>query len=238
MNSPGSGAQLQKFTLLKTQQTDVLSVIQQNDLNALDFSWAEEHLEAVPGFADACDVSILRHDPTGYYFLFDARNKHRVKFSPGANTTHQCEYPGPWSGAIGYVKQWAQDLKREIDAPDLWGEFLKERAVFDAAGASVVDNSPFTVDEQKRVVETLLEVERFLLATQAADAELRESIDHRFRYLQGAVARLGRSDWFHTMIGVITSIAVSGLVTRERVSELFRFIADAFSYLVQPLLPS
>ncbi len=225
-----------KYILPKTQRNDVLQIIHAAKLSAPDFEWQEKTLAPIPLVADEGLVSVLVHMPTGYFFLFDARNRHMVEFSPGVETPSDGGSPGAWAGVLQYVGRWAARLKQEVDAPDLWAEIGKERALLDAASGAGGNNTPFTEDERPAVVAKLAELQRFIETTTSANAGFQKFVKERFEYLEGAVGRLGRSDWLHTLIGVLATIAFSGMLTGDSVRELFRFVGDAFAGFFRRLL--
>ena len=51
------------------------------------------------------------------------------------------------------VRTWVQDVKRDLDTPDLWAELQRETKLLGAASNAITDNTLFTANEQKQITD-------------------------------------------------------------------------------------
>ena len=227
----------EKSLLLVTQRNEALEALQRAGLDPGQFQWREWTLDRIPTVVDEGVVSVLVHVQTEYYFCFDTRREHRVEFSPGESLPREHHYPGPWGGAIAQFQRWAQFLKRELDSPDLWGELSKGTSLIVTATSSNLNDNPLTDEERSALVGKLREIETYLFSVQDVSSEFKEFVERRFDYLEGAVGRLGKSDWIHTLIGVVATIAFSGMLSTANARDLFRFVSQMIAGFFQQMLP-
>jgi hypothetical protein len=97
--------------LLNTQANDVLNAVTTNGLDPEDFAWG-----------DGTDPT-LRHSLSGdYFFTFRLVDygQHQAEYCPGNHTAYEDRRSGSWEGQLSLVNEWLTNLKREIQAPDLW----------------------------------------------------------------------------------------------------------------------
>jgi len=122
-----------KLPLRKTQKNDVLRLLQRHGLDAAGFAWGFRLLRQDTAFVGGAAVQELVHEPTGYFVVFDFRQGEladkRVLISPGVQDHEEAHAVGGWTIALVIVNRWAHELRKELDAPDLWAEFLSARAV-------------------------------------------------------------------------------------------------------------
>ncbi len=222
--------------MLKSQANAIFDILRGLEFEPTDFVWETRDSIQTPGLK----VSSLVHKPTGYYYVFDFHeNKHWTMHSPGSDQLVEQQYPGSWDYQQKYVRTWLENLKQEVEAPNLWGALSQETKLVEAASATNTDNTPFTTEEQQYISQQLQEIETYLITTQALNDEQAEFVRRRLNYLDGAAKRSGRVDWVNTMVGVIFSIIISAAFAPEQARELFRFVTTAFRGLLNqlPALP-
>lgn len=221
----------EKSLVLKTQRNQIIDAIKGRGIDPAEFEWTERR----SGRTMELVISVLTHRPTGYYFVFDFRNgRHYIERSPAPDSARDEQYPGDWDNARRYVLDWLSILKREIEAPDLWGALTQERALADAAAVSGMSNTSFTGEEQRQISERLDQIESDLAEIQELNAEQGAFVHQQFEYLREALPRLGRRDWLLTTLGALFSIAVEAVFGPDRARELFRLAAN----LLGPLFGS
>lgn len=224
--------------LLRSQSNDVFNVLRDAGLDPEMFEW--ETRQTV-NRADI-QVPVLVHRPTDYFFQFDyMRDGHYARFSPGRESLIDSEYPGGWPGQLGYVYKWIDYLKREIEAPDLWSSLQQERLLVDAATSSEGEDRPFTQDEVRYISGQLHELKEYIFQTQQLSSEQHEVVELRLNYLADSATRQNRTDWLHTLTGVLLSLVFSLAMSSDGARELFRFAGAAFRQLLSsgslPALP-
>ena len=110
--------------LLKTQANDVLNAILANGLKPEDFAW------------DTGQTLTLRHTPSDYFFTFEPYAfewGHQAHYSPGEVSADVHRQVPSWDGQLSLVENWLSNLKREIQAPDLWSLLSEQTALVQAA---------------------------------------------------------------------------------------------------------
>ncbi len=158
-----------KETLLKTQRNDVLSVLRQEGLEPSDFEWREEESSEVTGRI----VSVLIHRPSKYSYKFDFVYKammhwHQARYSPGEESHRGFSFNfSEWKEHLEVIRtKWLPNLKREIEAPDLWAAVSQEKQLVEAASSPKVGNTAFTKEELGYISTQLREIKEFLFRTQ------------------------------------------------------------------------
>ena len=217
------------YDLMKTQRNEVLDVLRDAELNPDEFAWTKITLEEIPMGADKGIVSCLVHRPTDYRFEFDVRHKRQFwgKFSPGRESRQDYEEIYSWEAMLGVVGIWALCLKRELDAPDLWNEIQRERKLLQSTIDAAGDDS-FTNKEQGQIRDELLQIKQYIVEQVESGRELRAYVEERFDYLEAALSRMSRTDWLHTAIGVIVTVAVGVGLTADEARTLFSRVRGLF----------
>lgn len=71
-------------------------------------------------------ISKIKYKYDDYYFIFDYLDEEDYAiYSPGENIRIQRNYPRDWYTQTLYVKKWLIELKKVIEAPNLWDEIEK-----------------------------------------------------------------------------------------------------------------
>ncbi len=164
-------------------------VIEGYGLNPLEFEWLEEDSEEyIDGEGAYFRVSRLRHRLTDYLCKFGGL---RIEFSPGnADRVETGTHGAKWIAKLYAVDVWLAELRKEIDAPDLWATIGQERVLSTAASSAHIDNRPFTAVEQKVIGTKLDEIKAYLDGQQFA-ADEASLINREIAYLRESAGRFG-----------------------------------------------
>src|SRR4051812_43561087 len=129
--------------LILSQKNAVFEQVQGHGLDPREFDW--ELLG---------DSERLVHTPSEYSFLFsETGGMHYVSYSPGKNLQHETQLLGDqFSAVLDRVSEWLSSLMRELTAPNLWATLEAERA---ALTGGEVENTPFSVEEQRQIAAQL-----------------------------------------------------------------------------------
>ncbi len=170
-----------------------------------------------------------------------------VAYSPGNNTEMHRDAVIAWASVASHVHTWAANLKREIEAPDLWATLSQET---DFAGLAEVqaegDNTPFSEAEQTQIREGIEALRRYAIEAAAVEeahhaetSSRLDAINQRLDDSAEAAKRLGRKDWLLHGMGTVTSIVISAAFAPEQARGLVRVFANLFRWVVagQSLLP-
>ena len=174
--------------LLQSQRNHVFAAVRDAGFDPSDFEWDRDALDA----GASASIDVLRHPTSGGFFEFRHVGRSKAnRFAPGEDVAVSSNNPGSWELQLAYVRRWLEYLKREIEAPDLWGETSKERELVDAARGEG-SNEPFTEDERGLISRQLRELKEYLVASYELNAGQQAILEDRIRYLDEATGRQGR----------------------------------------------
>ncbi len=217
-------------TLRRTEKNHVLLLIEQYDFDPSEFEWTQDDAVETQYRQEYYGrISVLIHRPTNFYCKF---GRIRITFSPGARFRVESQvHQAVWSLKLDFVRTWLAELRKEVDAPDLWATIGQEKALSTAAASADLDNRPFTAAEQKLIATKLDEIKAYLLDGQEFAAEQGAAIDREFAYLKEAAERMGRKDWLNILLGGLFGLAVSLALEPEKARGLLRLAGTVFQSL-------
>lgn len=168
-------------------------------------------------------VSVLKHKRSGYFFVFDySATGHSALYSPGSDARVARRPTHTWPSQLSCVIEWLKHLKREIEAPDLWGAVAQERKLAEAASSSETPNSAFTPEEQQSLTAKIHEIEKYVIETHSLTGEQAEFVKRRLDYLVDSAKRLGRLDWANVTQSVLITIVLQTAIPPDATRELLR----------------
>ena len=216
--------------LKRIQKNEVLTLVQHVGLNPVEFDWLEEDsTEYMDGEPFGFRISRLEHRPTQYYCRFGGL---RVEISPGPDDMVEYqEHRNDWVVKRDSAHLWLEELRKEVDAPDLWATIGQEKALSTAASSASLDNRPFTAAEQNLIATKLNEIKASVLEGQQFDKEQAETIEREFAYLKQSSGRLGRKDWLNVLYGGLITVIVGVALAPDAARSLLRLAATAFQSL-------
>ena len=136
-----------------------------------------------------------------------------------------------WSNVPDQVRRWAEDVKRDIDTPDLWAELRRDRAVFLGVRYEAVDNTPFTPSEQVEIANQLREIQENVKRTYSLSNEQMSLVVARFDEVEAAARRIGRKDWVLLFCGAMFSVIVTDLLPPAAVQHIFTMALSGLDHL-------
>jgi hypothetical protein len=129
--------------------------------------------------------------------------------------------PSSWQTLIARVSRWLEEVKQDLDTPDLWAELKREGELLGAGSSVVTENTPFTADEQKEIARRLDEAAKHVRETHLLSMAQMQSLDEKIDYLVKASGRLGRKDWLNTFIGVTLPFGLAAALAPEAARAIF-----------------
>jgi hypothetical protein len=208
--------------LRRTQRNEVLEVVVAAGLDPSTFYWDQRsYVDLTLGTAE-----LLIHRETGcfYEFLLWNGETHYGRMSPAPDKLQGEAHPGDWKGQIEYVRRWAQNLRDDIEAPDLWTSVTSWETLVEAP-PSFADNSPFTPPELAELNERLDVIGGRLVQLVDHDdlsAMAADFVDH----LRSEAPKQGRRDWFFLALGALMSFMVNASFDPSRAHEIVSILAD------------
>jgi hypothetical protein len=139
-----------------------------------------------------------------------------------------------WQAVMRKVEPWLNDVKGDLETPDLWAELQREAELLDAGSGGPADNTPFTLDEQKEIAERLRQIADDTKNTYSLSEAQVRALNAQVDYLVDAAGRLGHTDWRAVVISAMLSFVLSTALPPESARHLFftllRAIGDRYGF--------
>ncbi|MGE0448023.1 MAG: hypothetical protein AB7Q29_00385 [Vicinamibacterales bacterium] len=147
-----------------------------------------------------------------------------------------------WPECVRIVQLWAEEVRRNHEAPDLWAEAAKAHWLTDAAGEVQADNSPFNPAEIELLKPKLEEVRAYIEAQQELTGAQAGALQARFHYLLGAAKRgMGRIDWMNIVVSQIVQLFTNRILDSSLYQDVMRHASATLGtvlHLGSKFLPS
>jgi hypothetical protein len=227
----------EKQTLSKTQKNEIFNILQDAGLEPSDFSWLEEEGE----YLDIV-VSKLVYRDEEFYFKFDLNEEGENEplscaFSPGINMLSESYAVESWIEQKRFVENWANILRNEIFAPDMWQELEKYKDTFSLAPSEKIIDDQIPYYEVEQITEALHLLAKKIEEQFKLTSEQNEFVRSRIDYLVDAVKRQGRFTWVHTCIGILMGIALKLALPPEDASLLWQLAKSVLGKFIHMLGP-
>ena len=217
--------------LLKTQRNTILSLVQNVGLAPIDFRWHQAEV-MTNSFGNRSLVSIFTHVPTQFYYRFGPEYD---VFSPGPASRTGDVKASIWDTTrISLVRLWLSYVKREYEAPDLWGLLRQEKKLLQLASSPNLPNDSFTEPEKQIIRNQLAEIKQHLISVHHLQPQQAEILDQGLSYLGDSLNRVGKKDWVNNAIGALMGIAISAAFS----STVAQDMLDRVTSAVYPLYES
>lgn len=194
---------------------------------------------------DSCDLSDLTvrsglsqanllHRPSGSQFTLwrdDAREDlYSASMVVGtADSSHLTE--AVWNLVLEGLAAWAQEVKYETDAPDLWAGLGQVPDVLTSAQAAEASNTPFTPNEQATISDRLDEIKDLVREQFELNADQLRAIDRRVDELKEASQRLGRKDWLLIFYGGLVSTFMTDAMPPNVIQTILTTVVHGIAHI-------
>lgn len=218
--------------LLRTDRNMVLRLIEAASLDGSQFKWSETTFkEGIYG--GTCLGSLLTHLPSEFFYAFGHTFD---QYSPGRqNRIESISLSDRYSPKkqIRYqtVSEWAQRLKVEVDAPDLWTELLTTKAL-STNTALMTSEHVFTDNEISYFGKQVEHIEKTITKTHQLTTAQIEAIHDGLDEMKREMNRFGKKDWVNVATGLLVNIMVGAALAPSAAKDLYNMFAAA----VAPLL--
>jgi hypothetical protein len=129
--------------------------------------------------------------------------------------------PASWQTLMPRISWWLEEVKQDLDTPDLWAELKREAQLLGADSSVVTENTAFTVDEQREIARRLKELGKYVSDTYSLSQAQIQVLGEKLDYLVDASTRIGRKDWLNAFIGVILSFVLTAAFAPESARTIF-----------------
>lgn len=207
--------------LLGSQRDQVFQLLVAHAFDPRQFDWHESGSLFVPGLR----VSVLSHEPSeDYWFKFDwAREAHAAAFSPGEDRNSQQGFPGDWPGQLGYVENWLNNLRRELETPDFWASV---GAI--STRTEPPNNASFSPAEIQAIDERLGRIEARIGEMRALQAGEAAYVHEALEEVKASARTFGRKDWINLATGALMNLILFLGIPPDAAGSLFKYATDIF----------
>ncbi len=144
--------------------------------------------------------------------------------------------PNYWQSLLARISTWLEEVKQDLDTPDLWAELQREGELLGAGSSVVTENTPFTADEQREIAERLKKLGEYVRVTHSLSMAQMQALQEKIDYLVTASNRFGRKDWLILFMGVIFGYLFSAGLPPESAHTIFTAFLRGIGFLY-PELP-
>lgn len=196
--------------LQKYQRNDIVKAMQIIGLDPREFDMHDDGTEAR-----------ITHRWSEAYFIISGGPREYVGHSQSGDWPAFPYKEYGWTPVEVRVKSWLDDVKRDIETPDLWAELQGEAKLLGAASDEATENTPFTSQEKKEIVGQLNEFAEYAQHTYSLSTTQMSDLNAKLDYLAKATDRLGRIDWRNIFIGSIFSFVIAAALSPESARDMF-----------------
>jgi len=191
--------------LQKWQTNELLKAIQTRELDPREFE--------LENSAEARDAEArVKHKWSRSFFMIrrDAGVFYRGRCGVGDEVDLPYE-ASSWRFLLTRFSRWVNEVKIDLNTPDLWAELQREADLLRGASTEARDNAPFTQQEQQEIERRLRELESEVAQTCSIPEREVEDLHAKIDYLVEAAGRVGRIDWRNIFIGAIVGYIFTGI---------------------------
>jgi hypothetical protein len=125
-----------------------------------------------------------------------------------------------WQLMIPRIRSWLEEVKLDLETPDLWAELQREAELLGANYDDVTENTPFNPNEQKEIERRLQQLAEHVERTHSLSSAQMRVLSAKLDYLVKAAGRLGRIDWRNAFAGVILGFILSAALPPEAARDI------------------
>jgi hypothetical protein len=211
--------------LRKWQRNDLFEAIQAVGLDPRDFDLADTGTQVQ-----------IKHKRSESIFIIGGRPGHYVGRSVVGDGPDWPYDAYSWQALPTRVSTWLQEVKRDLETPDLWAELRREVHLLGVGSNEVTENTLFTQDEQKQIAERLRGLAKHVNEASSLSEAQKQILNEKIDYLVDGSRRLGRNDWLNTFNGVILGYLLSTALPPDVARGIFSTCLRAIG-LLYPELP-
>ena len=203
--------------LHKWKRNQIFEAIQAAELDPREFELKD----------DNTDARIKHKWSESFFIICDAPGGYTGQYIVGDRAAWSFEVSS-WQVIVPRINQWLNDVKLDLETPDLWSALQQEAELLGVGSDETSDNSPFTPDEKKIISRRLEEFAEHVKRTHTLSEAQTRALEAKLDHLVKATSCLGKTDWRNAFVGVmlgfILTVALPPEFAREMLLGLFRVI--------------
>jgi len=107
--------------------------------------------------------------------------------------------------------EWLPEVKKEAEAPDMWAELGRDRAILKAAAEGKAEDTPFTSPEQKEVLAAIDALGQLIAKNYELTAGEMKQVEAKLDGLKEEAKSAGRERWFAYAVGTLDLLQMTVL---------------------------
>jgi hypothetical protein len=163
----------------------------------------------------------ITHTPSGSVFILGGNAlRYTGSYVVGHSALSRQYEAFTWATVLERVRWWADEVKHDVDTPDLWADLRRERETLTADRYEAVENTLFTPDEQAEIAKQLREIKEYVRNTYSLSSEQMLRVEAGLDEAEAATRRIGRKDWLLLFSGVMFTVIVTDLLSPQAVQHI------------------
>ena len=234
--------------LLPSQRAQLFEAVKQAGFDPAEFRLDDTEVSRYP--ADLIVTTIV-HQRSGYWLKFEITSLGRrmgdtrcVTYSPGHSSPEEKIITVDWPAQLHAVETyWLPVLRRELEAPDLWGMIARQREE-ERQLAYVTSSEEFgstlTAAEAQEATALLTRIEQRLIEQEHLEGQRAEFVKTEFTYLrkklEDANNKISRKDLVLLTIATALNICTTLKFPGPTVADLYYTVVAGFQQIFLHLL--
>jgi hypothetical protein len=108
---------------------------------------------------------------------------------------------------------WLEDVKRDVETPDLWAEYNRQQELLSATAPHDADvNTPFSPTEQEEIAERLMQLGTYAAASGNFSDDEVQILNAKLDLLLESSKHSRRFDWREQLIGALLGAVVGNVL--------------------------
>ncbi len=212
--------------ILKSQKRRIHDCIINTRLEPSMFMWTMVQSKS-SGIGKVHKLSYINTD---YFFIFElfSDNNHYCIYSPGLQTSIREIRSDNWNSQINRVREWLQNLKREVETVDPWDDIDEYFPEEEINLEDEKENSPFSYEQVEHITNALHKLKDEIRKSYNLDTEQDELVQEKLDYLIDRSKKIGRKDWKILFVGIIVTLAAGLALGPEEVKGFWGLVKICF----------
>lgn len=136
-----------------------------------------------------------------------------------------------WRGVIERFGYWLKEVQHDLATPDLWAELQRETELLRTYSDGVIENTPFTPDEQNEIASQLRAFADRTKRSQLLSTAQMHVLEAKIDYLIKAAGRIGKFDWLNVLAAVLGGYALAAVLPPEVVHAIIPPLLRAIGHI-------
>jgi hypothetical protein len=215
--------------------------LDKNERNDIARAWKEAGLDprdfGIENYDNDDAETRISHGRAESYFTIGGKYGDFKGIRVVGDTLNRPYQEYTWVAVVELIGAWLQEVKVDLDTPDLLAELLRDREMLGTARVEAVENTPFSGDEQRQIAEQLRELKEYAKETHKLSERQMEALEAGFAAIEDASGRLGRIDWRNAALTLLLQAIYDAVLPAETTRDIFQMFVGSVGHLFGHPLP-